>query len=314
MIVKKSPAKTLSLIVDASKIIIVDWGTSSFRRYLLDLSFTCLEKSECGTGISTIATGEQKAFLDAELSEWKHHTISAVYLVGMVTSNLGFLPGDYVKLPARAHDLIQGIMMNKSRPLRVIPGVSYASPTIGFDVIRGEETLAIGASILHPEVGCVCLPGTHSKWVWVENDCIKHFQTMMTGEVFALLRKHSILRSDLTTWNEKLFLEGLQDSKNNANLLHALFAVRTKQLSKSHTQEDTYSYLSGLMIGSEFCHMQMQYSGILHICCDEDLGHAYGLAADVFGIKYVQSSSWQALFAGIAHIHHLIEAEGNNES
>ena len=38
-----------------------------------------------------------------------------------------------------------------------------------------------------------CLPGTHSKWVEVEKGRIERFSTYMTGEVYAVLKQHSIL-------------------------------------------------------------------------------------------------------------------------
>ena len=41
--------------------------------------------------------------------------------------------------------------------------------------------------------GLICLPGTHSKWVEVRNARIERFSTHMTGEVYAVLKQHSIL-------------------------------------------------------------------------------------------------------------------------
>ena len=37
------------------------------------------------------------------------------------------------------------------------------------------------------------LPGTHSKWAWSEAGRITRFATYMTGEVYDVLARHSIL-------------------------------------------------------------------------------------------------------------------------
>ena len=55
--------------------------------------------------------------------------------------------------------------------------------------MRGEETQILGCGV----EGTICLPGTHSKWVEVKNGRIERFSTAMTGEVYAVLKQHSIL-------------------------------------------------------------------------------------------------------------------------
>ena len=45
-----------------------------------------------------------------------------------------------------------------------------------------------------PDAGLLIgLPGTHSKWVGARNGQVTHFDTFMTGEVYAALRGHTIL-------------------------------------------------------------------------------------------------------------------------
>jgi 2-dehydro-3-deoxygalactonokinase len=39
----------------------------------------------------------------------------------------------------------------------------------------------------------LCLPGTHTKWVVVEDGLVREFFTAPTGELFALLRDRSVL-------------------------------------------------------------------------------------------------------------------------
>ena len=67
------------------------------------------------------------------------------------------------------------------------------------DVMRGEETQAVGAFQL-PEVAefsagsLVILPGTHSKHLTIAGGQIQDFRTSMTGELFDVLARHSVLR------------------------------------------------------------------------------------------------------------------------
>ena len=76
----------------------------------------------------------------------------------------------------------------------IAPGVATRDERGAPDVMRGEETQILGAmksSGAHS--GLFVLPGTHSKWARVEAGCIVGFETFMTGEVFAVLKEHSVL-------------------------------------------------------------------------------------------------------------------------
>jgi 2-dehydro-3-deoxygalactonokinase len=65
------------------------------------------------------------------------------------------------------------------------------------DVMRGEETQLIGCIQGNANAateGTFIFPGTHSKHIQVKNGEVSGFQTFMTGELFDLLRRHSILK------------------------------------------------------------------------------------------------------------------------
>src|SRR5439155_22401473 len=77
---------------------------------------------------------------------------------------------------------------------RILPGVCQRL-TGAEDVMRGEETQLLGLGTLWPGFsGVVCLPGTHSKWVQLTGRRVERFATAMTGELFEVLRTHSVLR------------------------------------------------------------------------------------------------------------------------
>jgi len=138
--------------------------------------------------------------------------------------------------------------------VHIVPGLSCVDESGIADVMRGEETQILGAmDELGPGTHWVCLPGTHSKWVRIKARRIERFATYMTGEMFAVLRDHSILgrmmRSD--TRDDAAFIAGVIRSGEGGGLLHHLFGVRTQGLLGKLFNESSASYLSGLLIGHE---------------------------------------------------------------
>ena len=88
------------------------------------------------------------------------------------------------------------------------------------DVMRGEETQISGYLAQNPNFnGSICLPGTHTKWVQISAGEIVSFRTFMTGELFNIISKHSILRHSVDEgWDEKAFLESVSEGMMNANM------------------------------------------------------------------------------------------------
>ena len=100
----------------------------------------------------------------------------------------------------------------------------------------------------------VVLPGTHSKWALVGGRVIEAFATFMTGELYAVLREHSILgRLAADSRGDDAALErGVQASlRDDAALSHDLFSARTLALTGALAPEAVADYLSGLLLGAE---------------------------------------------------------------
>mgnify|MGYP002621309810 CR=1 FL=1 len=138
--------------------------------------------------------------------------------------------------------------------LRLRAGIPSAALAGGDDVIRGEETQVIGAlDIAGITDGVLCLPGTHSKWVVVEGRRIVRFATFMTGEIYGVLRAHSILGRLMTddVHDPAAFTDGLARGHTAGGLLHQLFAVRTEGLFGRIDAKSLGSFMSGLLIGHE---------------------------------------------------------------
>jgi 2-dehydro-3-deoxygalactonokinase len=148
----------------------------------------------------------------------------------------------------------------------IAPGLCCKSRLGAPDVMRGEETQIAGAIALHPRLGTgrhlLCLPGTHTKWAWLENGHVSDFLTALTGELFALLRDGSTLMRASNTGSDAQgtsgesrdgFEGGVADATapGSSSLLHGLFGVRSRQLIDGRPTEWALSYLSGLLIGAD---------------------------------------------------------------
>src|SRR5690242_11784367 len=173
--------------------IAVDWGTTNRRAYLVDGSGKCTREFEDAKGILSVSPG---GFPDAVKEIREKLGDKPLLMAGMVGSNRGWVEAPYVPCPASVTDLVGGLARPSDREA-IVPGVK--DETNGHaDVMRGEEVQllgAISAGQVDPDA-LVCHPGTHNKWVIVRKGSIAGFRTVMTGELFSLLKEHSIL-SDL---------------------------------------------------------------------------------------------------------------------
>ena len=240
-------------------LIALDWGTSSLRAYLLDAAGTVLLRRVGGPGIMKVENNAFEAALDAFCGDWiGAHPQAQLIACGMIGSKQGWREAPYCRCPAGVADIAAQMMripLADGRQLAIIPGVSIVDALSGVpDVMRGEETQIIGAL---PDAGrhVALLPGSHSKWAWVEDGAIVSFASFMTGEVYAALIGHTILGrlmkpdapADPAAF-ERGVTYGLQAP---GALLSRLFSARTLGLNGTLADTALPSYLSGLLIGSE---------------------------------------------------------------
>jgi 2-dehydro-3-deoxygalactonokinase len=237
--------------------IAVDWGTSSLRIYRLDETGAIRARREAPSGIMTVAAGGFAATLEAELGDWIDDT--PIVMSGMIGSRQGWREVPYAECPAGAGDiarLMGTVEWGKGRRAWIAPGLSCRDEAGVPDVMRGEETQIIGALAELPAGDAtICLPGTHSKWVRWRGGRIAGFATAMTGEVFAVLRRHSILGRLMAEGGDAhdpaAFVAGLRRAGEAGGLLHHLFGARTRGLFGELGESALPSYLSGILIGNE---------------------------------------------------------------
>ena len=244
--------------------IAVDWGTSSLRAYRLDEAGRVRERREAPAGIMTIADGGFAAALEAQLGDWVDD--APIVMSGMIGSRQGWREIAYAACPAGVAEIARGmqpIRWGKGRRAWIVPGLSCRDAAGVPDVMRGEETQIVGALADLPRgAATICLPGTHSKWVILRDGRIAGFSTAMTGEVFAVLRRHSILGRLMTAEAERhdaaAFAAGLRRAGDADGVLHHLFGARTRGLFGEIAEDALPSYLSGILIGHEIAALAPQ--------------------------------------------------------
>ena len=251
-------------------LVALDWGTSNLRAYLMSAPGAVVETRHAARGILHLPTpagagGFEQAF--AEIAgDWVRTdpTISIV-AGGMVGSAQGWREAPYARAPADIGTLAAHavrIASGLGPDILIAPGVIFEPPDREPDVMRGEEIKIAGAVAAEPRLGeraWFVLPGTHSKWAFVQDQRIVSFATYMTGELYAVLREHSILGRLMSTEPadaaaaELGFATGLEAARDGSpgDLSHRLFATRTLGLTGRLPRNALADYLSGLLVGHE---------------------------------------------------------------
>lgn len=235
----------------------IDWGSTSLRAWLVGVDGTVLAERSAEQGASTLkGHAAFVAALDGITRGWDKALPQLA--CGMVGSTHGWLDVPYAHCPAGAAALAAGLRRPGDGPY-IVPGVLFDDGVLPPDLMRGEETQIAGA--LHDnaalrERSCIILPGTHSKWAQVQDSCIARFATHMTGELYAVLRKHSVLgrlMPDDAAPDPQAFLQGVDAAREHGalGLPHQLFAARSLGVTGRLPAGALADYLSGLIIGHE---------------------------------------------------------------
>ena len=229
--------------------IAVDWGTTNRRAYAVDGNGQLEDWFEDDFGLLAVPRG---GFETAADDIRRRLGDRPMLLGGMVGSNRGWGEAPYVPGPAGAAELAAAIRWIEPGRVGIVPGISQ-SGSAGADVMRGEEVQVVGAVATGsvPPEALICHPGTHAKWIHLSNGRIQAFRTMMTGELFSLLKEHSILADELAgeVRPDGAFEAGARDGLAGESLLSALFAIRARHLLDEG--EGGASCASGLLIGAD---------------------------------------------------------------
>ena len=239
-----------------ARLIALDWGTSNLRASLLGEGGRLIERRSAPGGVMAVPDGRFEQALREVCGDWLGQHQVPLIASGMIGSRQGWREAPYVACPAAARDLSQrltAVPLSDGATLHIVPGLHCIGDDGIDDVMRGEETQLWGADL--PAFSCAVLPGTHSKWAWTgAAGEIVRFQTYMTGELYGLLTRHSILGRLMAFGQERPaeFERGVRIGlAEHARLTHIVFAARTAGLMGRTEPEGLPDFLSGLLVGAE---------------------------------------------------------------
>jgi len=285
-----------------------DWGTTRLRLFRVENGV--VTDRTFGDGIGTPGIVPE-AVLRGALGGWlAAGAPESIRLCGMVGARDGWREVPYAECPATrdawlaaATDLtLDGV------PVAIMAGLACADADGVPDVMRGEETQLYGALALSPDLAAgrhiVILPGTHSKWAVIEDGAITAFRTILTGELFALLRQHSTLARGLAAGDAGAEAEGFAAglARAETGVLSALFGARAMQLRAGKTPDWALGYLSGLVIGGEIVEMRGTLGGAegVTIIGDPRLAERYAQAFARQGVVVRRLDGDACVLAGLS--------------
>jgi 2-dehydro-3-deoxygalactonokinase len=288
--------------------IAVDWGTTNRRAYKLDAAGSCSEEFSDGKGILSVPEGG----FEAAVSEIRENLGELpLLLAGMIGSNRGWVEAPYVGCPAGPEELANALVPAPGGWALIVPGVAYRSGRC--DVMRGEEVQILGAAAAGeiPRDCLICHPGTHNKWTELQAGRIVSIRTVMTGELFSLLKAKSIL-SDLMQGESNpgpAFADGVERTLSGAGLTSELFGARASVLLGGAKAEDMPSFISGLLIGEDvrvgLADAAARDRPVV-VMGRDDLTRLYAAALSQAGVESSAVSGERAFIAGAAKIVELV--------
>ncbi|MCD1265220.1 2-dehydro-3-deoxygalactonokinase [Shinella sumterensis] len=237
----------------------VDWGTSSFRLWLIGRDETVLAERRSGEGMTTAARTGFAAVLQSHLAAISAPEDLPVLICGMAGAKQGWVEAGYLDTPAALSAIPAAAVRvpGVAADIRILPGLAQRDATAP-DVMRGEETQLLGAAA---ELGngdhLVCMPGTHSKWVRLSAGKVEGFSTFMTGELFDAIAKNTILShavadaGAIAPDNAAFRAAVTRMVANPALATSQMFSVRAGSLIAGLSPDDAKARLSGTLIGLE---------------------------------------------------------------
>ena len=274
--------------MEPARLIGLDWGTSSLRAYLLGSDGQILQQKSAASGVMHldrfIPAGEpgisREKFFEAAFTDicgdWLTQAGPGLQVLacGMVGSTLGWREAAYLRTPVGTSELASAltkVSLGSGNAVHIVPGICAAGEAgKSFpEILRGEETQIAGIlSLIGNSAGSeslmIGLPGTHSKWVLVQDRRIISFTTFVTGELYALLTNHSVVakthkkleRMEVDAFRLGLQLGRARNGEAAGGLLSTIFSTRSKRVLGELKEGEQPDYLSGLLIGEELAGLE----------------------------------------------------------
>ena len=285
----------------APALVALDWGTSSQRAWLLDGAGRVLDARSADAGLLRVTRGLDPADVagrarayaaayDALCGSWlaAHPGLPAI-ACGMVGSAQGWADAGYRTVPAADPGALVPVE-HPAGPVHLVPGLRVPSADgVPGDVLRGEETQVLGVLASDP-VRTVVLPGTHTKWVRIEDGLVSGFTTTVTGELYALEMEHGIIGRTAGAGepDAAAFARGLATGAVSRGLQVELFGTRALVLDGLLAPSAVPDYLSGVLLGDELRHVLPRYAAAgdeVVVCGGAALAQRYREALAGHGVR-----------------------------
>ena len=236
----------------------VDWGTSSFRLWVMDAAGEVLGERRSDQGMTAAARAGFASVLQSHLDALGVAASLPVVICGMAGARQGWVEAGYIDTPAHLCDVLGRAVVvgGQPRDIRILPGIAQRDGGAP-DVMRGEETQLLGALGLRAAGDAlVCMPGTHSKWVHVRGGTVQRFATFMTGELFSAIARDTILSHAVAGAEEAVDQDAFRSAVAEAfaapaRAANLLFRVRSRQLLFGGSAAAARETISGTLIGAE---------------------------------------------------------------
>lgn len=292
--------------------IAIDWGSSNLRVWALNNNNAILDSISSNDGMLGLASSEFEPLLSEKISKWGVGDANIPILCcGMVGAKQGWVEAPYASIPYNLMQKADNVKVRCSDHrlnVRILGGLRQDNPA---DVMRGEETQIRGfLSIFSNFDGIICLPGTHTKWVHVSAGEVISFRTFMSGELFDLLSKYSVLKYSVKSdgWDDKEFKSAVSESISNPQKIFSdFFKLRADHLLKQVEQSELRSKLSGYIIGAELAGAKPYWLGHnVVILGNNNLSKIYKTALAGQGIFAQQIDATECTLNGLAQAFSLI--------
>lgn len=296
--------------------IAVDWGTSNLRAWVMGAKGEILAEAQSDQGMGSLQRAEFEpallALIDAHLHAGRK---TPVLCCGMVGARQGWIEADYQPVPCEppsANHATRAPALDPRIEVFLLPGVCQGKPS---DVMRGEETQIAGLLHQTPDFdGVVCLPGTHTKWAHISAGEIVSFRTFLTGEMFALLSKQSVLRHSLNGdgLDSEAFENAIHDAMTSPqNVTSNLFAIRAGDLLSGADASVSRAQLSGLLIGLELAGSRPYWLGQnVAIIGSEENSALYQSALGSVGVEADICDATDMTLSGLRAAHKILKESG----
>ncbi|WP_063693941.1 2-dehydro-3-deoxygalactonokinase [Bradyrhizobium stylosanthis] len=287
----------------------VDWGTSSFRLWLVDRAGKVLAERRSGEGMLAAAKTGFAAVLQSHLAAVEAPAHLPVLICGMAGAKTGWVEAGYVDTPAPLAAILKQAarVPGEARDIRILPGIAQRDAAAP-DVMRGEETQLLGALGLQAAgEAMVCMPGTHSKWVRVKDGTVASFSTFMTGELFSVVSRETILSLAVANAEDAEDVSSFRAAvkaafEAPAFAANLLFGARARQLLFGGTPAAARETLSGTLIGVELAaglSGAVPKAGITLVASGR-LAALYRLAFDTLSVTVQQVEADEAVRRGLS--------------